>query len=205
MLATRLSLRVARRARALSAWAGVPAAPADPIIGLNQDFAADPSPDKVLLGVGAYRDDAGKPFVLPSIAEAERAVVDAALNHEYAAITGDADFLRLSLEFVYGADSAPLAEGRVAAAQALSSAPPDDAGVAALSSGLDGVDVQPLPDSVTVEELETDLAVLAPRPPAAPPPAQPPPPTPPPPEQPPPISHLRLGLGLGFRVRVRVS
>ena len=39
----------------------------------------------------------------------------------------------------------------VAAAQALSSAPPDDAGVAALSSGLDGVDVQPLP-SVTVEE-----------------------------------------------------
>ena len=93
----------------------------------------------------------------------------------------------------------------VAAAQALGSAPPDDAGVAALSSGLDGVDVQPLPDSVTVEELETDLAVLAPRPPAAPPPAQPPPPTPPPPEQPPPISHLRLGLGLGFRVRVRVS
>ena len=39
----------------------------------------------------------------------------------------------------------------VAAAQALGSAPPDDAGVAALSSGLDGVDVQPLP-SVTVEE-----------------------------------------------------
>ena len=38
----------------------------------------------------------------------------------------------------------------VAAAQALGSAPPDDAGVAALSSGL-GVDVQPLP-SVTVEE-----------------------------------------------------
>ena len=39
----------------------------------------------------------------------------------------------------------------VAAAQALSSAPPDDPGVAALSSGLDGVDVQPLP-SVTVKE-----------------------------------------------------
>ena len=120
MLLSRTALRLGRRARPLSAWAGVPAAPADPIVGLNQTFADDPSTTKVLLGVGAYRDDAGKPFVLPSIAEAERAVVDAALNHEYAAITGDADFLRLSLEFVYGADSAPLAEGRVAATQALS-------------------------------------------------------------------------------------
>jgi len=118
----------ARRARVhaaaprapLSAWAGVPAAAPDPIIGLNQDFANDPSPDKVLLGVGAYRDDGGKPYVLPSIQAAEAAVIAGAPNHEYAAITGDASFCKLSLEFAYGADSAPLAEGRVAAAQVLS-------------------------------------------------------------------------------------
>ena len=120
MLLSRTARHLTRRARTLSAWAGVPAAPADPIVGLNQTFADDPSTTKVLLGVGAYRDDAGKPYVLPSIREAESRVVNGNPNHEYAAITGDAEFVKLSLEFAYGPDSAPLQEGRVAAAQVLS-------------------------------------------------------------------------------------
>ena len=70
--------------------------------------------------MGAYRDDAGKPYVLPSIREAESRVVNGNPNHEYAAITGDAEFVKLSLEFAYGPDSAPLVENRVAAAQVLS-------------------------------------------------------------------------------------
>ena len=117
---SRTARHFTRRARPLSAWAGVPAAPADPIVGLNQTFADDPSTTKVLLGVGAYRDDAGKPYVLPSIREAESRVVNGNPNHEYAAITGDAEFVKLSLEFAYGPDSAPLVENRVAAAQVLS-------------------------------------------------------------------------------------
>jgi aspartate aminotransferase len=117
---SRTARHLTRRARPLSAWAGVPAAPADPIVGLNQTFADDPSTTKVLLGVGAYRDDAGKPYVLPSIREAESRVVNGNPNHEYAAITGDAEFVKLSLEFAYGPDSAPLVENRVAAAQVLS-------------------------------------------------------------------------------------
>ena len=120
MLLSRTARHLTRRARTLSAWAGVPAAPADPIVGLNQTFADDPSTTKVLLGVGAYRDDAGKPYVLPSIREAESRVVNGNPNHEYAAITGDAEFVKLSLEFAYGPDSAPLVENRVAAAQVLS-------------------------------------------------------------------------------------
>ena len=88
--------------------------------GLTQDFLADASPVKVGLGVGAYRGSDGKPYVLPSIAEAEKRVVANLTDHEYAPITGDAKFLKHSLEFAYGADSAPLAEGRVAATQALS-------------------------------------------------------------------------------------
>ena len=98
MLLSRTARHLTRRARTLSAWAGVPAAPADPIVGLNQTFADDPSTTKVLLGVGAYRDDAGKPYVLPSIREAESRVVNGNPNHEYAAITGDAEFVKLSLE-----------------------------------------------------------------------------------------------------------
>jgi len=64
-------------------------------VGLNQTFADDPSATKVLLGVGAYRDEQGKPYVLPSIREAEARVVNGNPNHEYAAITGDAAFVKL--------------------------------------------------------------------------------------------------------------
>jgi aspartate aminotransferase len=38
--------------------------PADPILGVNDAFKKDTDPKKVSLGVGAYRDDDGKPVVL---------------------------------------------------------------------------------------------------------------------------------------------
>ena len=41
------------------------------LLGLNDMFKADTSPNKVNLGVGAYRDDFGQPFLLNSIKEAE--------------------------------------------------------------------------------------------------------------------------------------
>ena len=49
---------------AYSGWSHVQEAPPDPILGLSQAFAADEHPKKINLGVGAYRDDQGKPFVL---------------------------------------------------------------------------------------------------------------------------------------------
>jgi len=52
-----------------SFWAKVEMGPPDPILGVNVKFAADPAPLKLNLGVGAYRDDAGKPFILPSVKE----------------------------------------------------------------------------------------------------------------------------------------
>lgn len=38
--------------------------PPDPILGVTEAFKRDTSPKKMNLGVGAYRDDNGKPFVL---------------------------------------------------------------------------------------------------------------------------------------------
>ena len=58
------SVRVAKRTMAYSGWSHVQEAPPDPILGLSQAFAADEHPKKINLGVGAYRDDQGKPFVL---------------------------------------------------------------------------------------------------------------------------------------------
>jgi len=46
-------------------------APADPILGLSAGYKADTDPNKVNLGIGAYRTEEGKPFVFPVIREAE--------------------------------------------------------------------------------------------------------------------------------------
>ena len=41
--------------------------PPDPILGVTEAFKRDTNSKKMNLGVGAYRDDNGKPYVLPSI------------------------------------------------------------------------------------------------------------------------------------------
>ena len=62
---------------AASPWAHFEMAPPDPIIGLNEAYAKDDFPRKVIIGVGAYRDDQGKPYVLPCVREAERRLTEA--------------------------------------------------------------------------------------------------------------------------------
>lgn len=51
-------------------------------IGINELCKADPSPSKINLCVGAYRDHAGKPVVLKSIKEAEIRIVGRNLDKE---------------------------------------------------------------------------------------------------------------------------
>lgn len=48
-------------------WSHVEMGPPDAILGVTEAFKRDNNPQKINLGVGAYRDDNGKPFVLPSI------------------------------------------------------------------------------------------------------------------------------------------
>lgn len=56
-------------------------------------FNKDTDPRKVSLGVGAYRGDDGKPFVLNSVRKAEKLVLEKSLNHEYAGIAGELTLL----------------------------------------------------------------------------------------------------------------
>ena len=44
----------------MSLFSAVEMAPRDPILGLNEQFAADTNPKKVNLGVGVYFDENGK-------------------------------------------------------------------------------------------------------------------------------------------------
>lgn len=101
-------------------WAKVPQGPPDKILGLNELFKVDKSPSKVNLGVGAYRDDDGKPWILASVRTAERRLFDKNLDHEYAGIAGLQSFVDRSVEFAYGEGAEVIKSGRVAAVQSLS-------------------------------------------------------------------------------------
>jgi aspartate aminotransferase len=83
---------------------------------------ADTTPSKINLGVGAYRTNDALPYVFPSVREAERRVLASSPDMEYAPIEGDAQFLSLTTDLLYGSvDALALARaGRVAAIQSLS-------------------------------------------------------------------------------------
>ncbi|KAA1139023.1 aspartate transaminase aat1 [Puccinia graminis f. sp. tritici] len=98
--------------RSITTWSNVPAGPPDPILGVTEAFKACTSPLKMNLGVGAYRDQDGKPFVLPSVRQAEAAIVAAKYDKEYLGITGFPEFTKRAAILAYGSDSAPLKEGR---------------------------------------------------------------------------------------------
>ena len=50
-----------------SIFSAVEMAPRDPILGLNESFAADSRPGKVNLGVGVYFDENGKIPLLEAV------------------------------------------------------------------------------------------------------------------------------------------
>ncbi|KIJ16826.1 aspartate transaminase [Paxillus involutus ATCC 200175] len=102
-------------------WEGVPLAPPDSIFKLSAAYNADPYLKKINLGVGAYRDDDGKPWVLPVIKKASQTLLnDPNLNHEYLPITGLPEFTAPAAKLVLGPNSSALAEGRVVSVQTIS-------------------------------------------------------------------------------------
>src|SRR5215216_6990793 len=88
-----------------SLFAAVEMAPRDPILGLNEQFNADPNPAKVNLGVGVYYDDAGKLPLLQCVAEAEKQMVEAPKPRGYLPIDGIAAYDKAVHGLVFGADS----------------------------------------------------------------------------------------------------
>lgn len=111
---------VANAARAASTWGQVSPGPVDPILGLSEAFKNDTAPNKVILGAGAYRDQDGKPWVLPSVRAAEEKIMAAHMDHEYLPIHGLQSFIDKSVGVAYGADNKVIKEGRVAAVQSIS-------------------------------------------------------------------------------------
>ncbi|TRM61888.1 pyridoxal phosphate-dependent transferase [Schizophyllum amplum] len=96
-------------------------APLDVIFKLTADYKADTHPQKVNLGVGAYRDDSSKPWVLPVIKKANEILLkDDSVDHEYLPITGLPEFCNLAGPLILGADSPAVKEKRVVSVQCIS-------------------------------------------------------------------------------------
>ncbi|CAI5454993.1 unnamed protein product [Caenorhabditis angaria] len=106
--------------RGKSWWTHVEMGPPDAILGVTEAFKADKNPKKINLGVGAYRDDQGKPFVLPSVKEAERQVIAANLDKEYAGIVGLPEFTKLSAKLALGENSEVIKNNRIFTTQSIS-------------------------------------------------------------------------------------
>lgn len=103
----------------MSLFSSVEMAPRDPILGLNEQFAADTNPNKVNLGVGVYFDENGKLPLLKCVQAAEQALMDAPKPRGYLPIDGIAAYDSAVKKLVFGADSEVVQQDRVATVQAL--------------------------------------------------------------------------------------
>ena len=103
----------------MSLFSAVAMAPRDPILGLNEQYAADHNPQKVNLGVGVYFDDNGKLPLLQCVQAAEKALMDTPTARGYLPIDGIAAYDNAVKALVFGADAEPVTSGRVATVQAI--------------------------------------------------------------------------------------
>ncbi|XP_012687848.1 aspartate aminotransferase, mitochondrial [Clupea harengus] len=106
--------------RASSWWTEVKMGPPDPILGVSEAFKRDTNPKKMNLGVGAYRDDKGKPYVLSCVRKAEAQIAAKKMDKEYLGIVGLGDFNKACAELAFGSDSEVLKSGRSVTVQTIS-------------------------------------------------------------------------------------
>lgn len=105
----------------LEPWNDVPLAPPDSIFKLSAAYKADPFKDKINLGVGAYRDDDNKPWVLPVVKKATSILLnDETLDHEYLPITGLAEYTGAAAKLILEPECSAIKEGRTVSVQTIS-------------------------------------------------------------------------------------
>ncbi len=91
--------------------------PGDPILTLNETFIADPRAGKINLGIGVYLNEESKLPVMGAVAKAETALLAKPAIRPYLPMEGSPAYRKQVQLLLFGADSAALAEQRVATAQ----------------------------------------------------------------------------------------
>ena len=102
-----------------SLFSRVEMAPRDPILGLNEQFAADPNPNKVNLGIGVYTDADGKLPLLACVKAGEAQLMQTPKPRGYLPIDGIAAYDKAVQGLVFGANHEAVTSGRVATVQGL--------------------------------------------------------------------------------------
>lgn len=85
----------------LGKWKEVPLAPPDKILGISEAFQKDTNTKKINLGVGAYRDNSGKPIVFPSVKKAETVLLEKESDKEYTGIIGSKTYQNAVKNFIF--------------------------------------------------------------------------------------------------------
>lgn len=99
-------------------WQKIEAAPADSILGLTEAFRNDPNPQKVNLGVGVYKDEAGKTPILDCVKAAEKVLLERESTKSYLPISGDPLYAAEVQKLLFGENGEVIASGRAATAHA---------------------------------------------------------------------------------------
>jgi len=103
----------------MSLFKDVAVAPPDAILNLALRFKDDTDPNKVNLGIGAYRTEEGKPWPLPSVLAAQMLVCqDASEDKEYVPIDGKPEHKKPVQQLIFS--EATIAAGNIATTQAIS-------------------------------------------------------------------------------------
>ncbi|CAH2048073.1 unnamed protein product [Thlaspi arvense] len=104
-----------------SILSSVLSAPEDPILTVYFASRDDPSPLKLNLSGGSYRNEEGKPLVLDVVRRAEQKLAnDLSRDKEYLSLDGLAEFNKLSAKLLLGDNSTAMEENRVVTIQCLS-------------------------------------------------------------------------------------
>ncbi|MFI3246466.1 MAG: amino acid aminotransferase [Ferrimonas sp.] len=96
----------------------ITAAAADPIIGLNEAFNADPRPNKINLGVGVYKDNQGLTPILQCVKQAEDRMLAQQTSKNYLTIDGSPAYRQTVMALLFGEDHPVLQQQRVRTLQA---------------------------------------------------------------------------------------
>jgi aromatic-amino-acid transaminase len=96
----------------------VAAAPADPILGLTEEFKKDPRAEKINLGVGIYKNEKGETPILATVKKAEAALLEDEKTKSYLTIEGTAEYGLAVQKLLFGEDSDVIASKRAKTAQA---------------------------------------------------------------------------------------
>jgi len=78
-------------------------APPDPILGLTEAFKKDPSPNKINLGVGVYKDESGSTPIFSSVKKAEEKILEQESSKSYLPMPGAPEYGAAVQQLLFGA------------------------------------------------------------------------------------------------------